>query len=109
LLPKRDATLFGLVAILHLVASIALLTYVFGAGMARFDSGVPSTFPETLGDWLLNVLSFPLLLALEQSMALRFPGVSGYIPFLVNASLWGMAAVLIRRLWKRQPSRRAVD
>lgn len=109
MLTKRDATLLAFVATFHLVASIVVVIYVFGAGMARFDSGAPQAFAETLGEWLLNALSFPLMLALEQSAALRFPGWWGYVPFLVNASLWGMAAVLIRRLWSRQTSRRAVD
>jgi hypothetical protein len=102
----RDVILFAFVAGLHFITSVCLLVYTFSAGMARFDSGVPAGLAETLAGWLLALLSVPLLTLLERLSALRFPGLLGYIPFAVNASLWGIVAVVARRCWRNQPSRR---
>jgi hypothetical protein len=45
----RDVILFASVMGLHLAATIALLRYVFGGGIARFDTGLPASVGETLG------------------------------------------------------------
>jgi hypothetical protein len=102
----RDVILFAFVAGLHFLTSVCLLVYSFGAGMARFDSGAPAGLAETLAGWLLALLSVPLLTVLERLSELQFPGLLGYIPFAVNASLWGIAVVAARRCWRNQPSRR---
>jgi len=100
LLPQRDAVLFAGATVVHLVASIKLLVFVFGLGMARFDSGVPGGLGERIAGWLLKLLAFPVVLALDWLPSLRFPGLWGYIPFIVNASIWGMGAVMIRRRFR---------
>ena len=102
----RDAILFVSVAGIHFLCSIALLLYVFGAGMARFDSGLPGSPAETVAGWVFAVLSFPVLTVLERVSAVRFPGLWGYIPFAVNASVWGLAAVVARRRLRARASRR---
>ena len=95
---RRRLALLLTVAAVHFFASLALLFYVFGSGMARFDSGVvESEMPETVARWAFAVLSFPLLPLLER-MRLRFPGWWGYIPFLANSALWGAAAGAIWRV-----------
>jgi hypothetical protein len=101
----RDVILFALVAGLHFVSSVCLLIYTFGAGMARFDSGAPAGLAETVAGWLLALLSVPLLTVLERLSEPWFPGLLGYVPFAVNASLWGIAVVVARRCWRNQPSR----
>ena len=102
----RDVILFASVTGIHLVSTVGLLVYVFGAGMARFDSGVPGGWPETLARWLLTGLSIPLLTVLERLPVLRVSGWWGYIPFLANASLWGLAVVAARRRLRALASRR---
>ena len=97
LLPERDAALFAGATVIHLVASIKLLVFVFGLGMARFDSGVSIGLAERIAGWLFKLLAFPVVLALDWLPSLRFPGLWGYIPFIVNASIWGLGAVMIRR------------
>jgi hypothetical protein len=97
----RDVTLFAFVAGLHFITSVCLLVYTFGGSMARFDSGAPPGLAETLAEWLLAVLSFPLLTVLERLPELRFPGLLGYIPFALNASLWGIAVVVARGFFSR--------
>jgi hypothetical protein len=52
------------------------------------------------------VLSFPVPIVLERLSAVRFPGLWGYIPFAVNASVWGLAAVVARRRLRVRASRR---
>ena len=91
---------------MHLVATLSLLMFVFGAGMARFDSGTPSNLTEKMAGWLLNVLAFPLVSALDWLPVLRFPGLWGYIPFVLNASLWGLGVVVARRRFRTWRSRR---
>ena len=97
LLPERDAVLFAGATVIHLVASIELLVFVFGSGMARFDSGVSIGLAERIAGWLLKLLTFPVVLALDWLPSLRFPGLWGYSPFIVNASIWGLGTVMIRR------------
>jgi hypothetical protein len=100
LFTRRDAILAGAVAAIHLAASISLLVFVFGSGMARFDSGDPIAPTERIARWLLNVLAFPVVLALDWLPGLRFGGLWGYIPFVLNASIWGLGAVVARRRFR---------
>jgi hypothetical protein len=86
----RDVILFASVTGIHLVSTVGLLLYVFGAGMARFDSGVPGGLTEALAGWLLTALSIPLLTLLDRLAVLRGSGLWGYIPFLANSSLCGL-------------------
>ena len=78
-------------------ASVSLLIFVFGSGMARFDTGGPSSLAERIAGWLLNVLAFPVVLALDWLPSLRLAGLWGYIPFVLNASIWGLGVVVARR------------
>jgi hypothetical protein len=94
------------VAFVHFITSIGLLVYTFGGSMARFDSGAAASLAETLGGWLLAILSFPVLTFLDRLTELRFPGLLGYVPFAANASFWGIAVVTARRCWRNRPSRR---
>jgi hypothetical protein len=93
----RDVILFAFVTGIHLFSTVGLLLYVFGAGMARFDTGAPGGFTETLAGWLLTALSIPLLAVVNRLPVLWGYGLWGYIPFLANASLWGLAVVAARR------------
>jgi hypothetical protein len=89
----RRPLLFGLLTAAHLAATVSLLLFVFGAGMARFDTGdQPGWFEAACGQ-LLNLLMFPLSMLLDRSMGQRFPGLWGYVPFVGNSALWA-AAVL---------------
>lgn len=97
LLTRREAILSAAVAAIHLAASISLLAFVFGSGMARFDTGGPSGPAERIARGLLNVLAFPVVLALDWLPGLRLAGLWGYIPFVLNASIWGLGAVVVRR------------
>jgi hypothetical protein len=102
----RDVILFACVTGIHFGSTVGLVVYVFGAGMARFDSGVPGGPGETLARWLLTALSIPLLTVLARLPLLSFSGLWGYIPFLANASLWGLAVVAARRRLRVLASRR---
>ena len=101
----RDALLFVSVTAVHFVCSVALLFYVVGAGMARFDSGLPGGPAETVAGWLFAAFVFPVLTVLER-VSVRFPGLWGYIPFVVNSSVWSLAVVLARRRLRLMASRR---
>jgi len=102
----RDALLFVSVTAVHFACSTALLFYVFAVGMARFDSGLPSSPAETVAGWLFAAMAFPVLTLLERVSAVRFPGLWGYIPFVINSSLWGLAVVGARRRLRVMASRR---
>jgi hypothetical protein len=102
----RDVILFAVVTGIHLVSTIGLMLYVFGAGMARFDSGAPAGLTETLAGWLLTGLSVPLLTVLARLPILGGSGLWGYIPFLANSSLCGLAVVAARRRLRALASRR---
>lgn len=109
LLPMRDIIVFAVVTATHLVASVGLAIYTFTAGMARFDSGAPAGWVETVAGWLSAVLSFPLVALLQQLPLLRLPGLSGYVLFAANAALWGAAVVAWRRRRGGPPRCRVVS
>jgi hypothetical protein len=88
--------LFASVTAGHLLTSIVLLFFVFGMGMARFDTGAPEGAAESVMRWAFAILSFPLLTLLERWPVARFPGLWGYVLFALNAGVWGMAAVAVR-------------
>ena len=104
------ATLFLAVTGLHVFLTITLLFYVFGSGMARFDSGAPAGPTESVARWSLAAIQFPLLPLLERMPVAWFPGWWGYLPFLGNSSCWGLAAVVVRawRRGRRAPHRGAL-
>jgi putative ABC transport system permease protein len=92
----RDVILFASVTVIHLVSTVGLLPYVFGAGMARFDSGVPGGLTETFAGWLLIALSIPLLTVLDRLPVLRGSGLWGYIAFLIRIGLGARSAQVFR-------------
>jgi hypothetical protein len=93
----RDVIVFGAVIAAHLAISLGLLSYIFGTGMARFDQGAPAGWTEVAAGIALNSLGFPVLTVLERQGLLRFPGLWGYMPFLCNAAIWGLAVALVVR------------
>ncbi len=89
---------FLLVSVTHLVATVGLTLAVFGQTLDRFDTGLPATAAERAIDGFGAILRFPLVTAALAS-GLRFPGLIGWAPFVLNSLLW--AAVV--GLW---PGRR---
>jgi hypothetical protein len=99
----RNLALFIVLTISHLLATIILLVYVFGAGMARFDTGAPAYWTERAANVALNVLSFPLVsVLLGEGTARHFTGLSGYLPFAVNSTIWASALLTLTLLWRRR-------
>jgi hypothetical protein len=96
-LRRRALLLFGLVTVLHLLVTVGLLLFVFGAGMARFDTGEAMAGSEWAAHWALIVLGVPLLTLLDAVPGTWFPRLWGYLPFVANAMIWGGAAVAIRK------------
>ena len=93
----RDVVVFERTTAAHFAISLGLLLYTFGTGMARFDQGTSAGWAEAAAGILLNSLGFPVLTLLERQGLLRSPGLWGYVPFLCNAALWGLALVLVVR------------
>jgi hypothetical protein len=99
--------LFVSVTAIHFLTSIVLLFYVFGMGMARFDTGAPEGAAESVMRWALAILSFPLLTLLGRLPVAPFRGLWGYVPFVMNACLWGLAAVVVHWRLRARASQRA--
>lgn len=97
----RTWILFVLIASAHLIATVGLLIYVFGAGMARFDTLSERTWMEAAAALLLNVLAFPLLTWLGR-WPLRLRGLWGYAPFVANSALWALAILAAFRAGRRR-------
>jgi len=93
----RDVVVFGAVTAAHLAMSLGLLLYTFGTGMARFDQGTPASWTEVAARIVVSALGFPVLTLLERHDVLRFPGLWGYVPFVGNAAIWGLAVALVAR------------
>jgi hypothetical protein len=91
--PMRRTWLFFVLTAVHLAVTIGLLLFVFGAGMARFDTGGEPAWFEALCGRLLNLLMFPVSMLLDTRMGQRFPGWWGYVPFVANSALWAAAGL----------------
>ena len=89
----RRPLLFGLLTAAHLALTISLLLYVFGSGMARFDTGGQPGWFETVCGLVLTALAFPVLTLIEGNVGLSFPGLWGYVPFVANSALWAAATL----------------
>src|ERR687897_2137061 len=79
------------VALLHFAITVGLVIYVFGAGMARFDTGAPPTRVERLASLTVTVLAFPVLNGLADLLPANvwprgFPW--DHLLFLVNSVVW---------------------
>jgi hypothetical protein len=98
----RTCILFALIAVAHLIATVGLLVYTFGAGMGRFDTLADRTWMEAASALLLNVLAFPLLPLLSRLQSLRLPGWWGYTPFIVNSAVWSLAILAAFRAGRRR-------
>jgi hypothetical protein len=92
----RRMVAFGLIAASHFVLTIVLVIFTFGAGMARFDAADSPRWRETVASSAVDVLAFPVLPLLDRP-SLRFPGVWGYVPFVVNSVVWAKA---VRTIWR---------
>ena len=104
----RRTSLFALLASGHLVTTVALLVFVFGAGMSRFDTGGQPGWFETACGRVLGVLGFPVLTLVEGRLGRLFPGLWGYVPLIANSALWAAAVmgVLESVQWRRTRPRR---
>ena len=89
----RRPLLFGLLTAAHLALTVSLLLYVFGSGMARFDTGGQPGWFEAACGRLLTGLGFPLLTLMEDKVGQSFPGLWGYVPFVANSALWAAATL----------------
>lgn len=97
----RHKVFVALVAVAHAALSIELFVLAFGSGMERFDSSASPSTGERLLEGLVTILHAPLVtLALPQSPAGWFPGLWGYIPFLLNSLLWAAVLVWTARLYQ---------
>lgn len=93
----------GLTA-LHFGVSWATFLMAFGSRMGRFDSGRPATPVESVIQVAAAVLLFPFSILAVHLPAGWFPGLWGYIPFLLNSALWGCALYfLLVTLARRHP------
>ena len=92
----RRMVAFGLIAGIHFVLTLVLVIFTFGAGMARFDMPDRPHWTETVASSVVDVLVFPVLPLLDHP-SLRFPGLWGYVPFIVNSVVW---AGVISTIWR---------
>ena len=91
----RRPQLFGVLTAAHLALTVSLLLFVFGGGMARFDTGGQPGWFEAACGRLLTALAFPLLTLVEGPLGQYFPGLLGYVPFVANGALWAGAGLWV--------------
>ena len=100
----RRMVAFGLIAAIHFVLTVVLVIFTFGSGMARFDTPDGPHWTETVASSVVDVLVFPVLPLIDRP-SLRFPGLWGYVPFMVNSVVWSGAIITIWRLRHRLSGR----
>jgi hypothetical protein len=96
---RHRAIGWAAVAVLHFTITFALVIYVFGAGMARFDTGAPASRTERIASLFVTVLAFPVLNGLWDVLpvGVRSRGFPwDHLVFLVNSAVW---ATVLMALW----------
>ncbi len=92
-----------LITLCHASVTFLLFLQAFGMGMARFDTGAPSTLLERVISAAATVLMYPLITPILQWrlgwLNSLFPGLFGYIPFVLNSLIWALVLTyLLRRI-----------
>jgi hypothetical protein len=107
----RTRTVVVIVALAHSALSVGLFMLVSGAGMARFDTGAPSSNAEWVLEIIVAILHAPVATLAFESVPIGWlPGLWGYLPLLLNSLIWALVLVWIARLLGRFRSpRRVVD
>jgi hypothetical protein len=83
------------------VIAVVLLISWFSRGMQRFDTGAAPTFVDHLLKVTSQVFSFPLVWAERLLPRELFPGLLGWVPFILNGLLWASFIVLFWRRHRR--------
>jgi hypothetical protein len=106
--PRRIARLIVVLAMIQTAVSFVLSLLTFASAMHRFDNGGEPTPVEQLFSAAAQLFAFPIL-TLARSLELRFPGLWGWVPFILNGLVWSSVAVLVliyRRRRSVMPSSR---
>ena len=95
----------GLLALGHFALSVASVFLALGAGWRRFDTGEAATLVDRAIDGLSAVCMFPLVTAAYALPGRHFDGLLGWLPFVANSAMWGVALyAAARALSRRRPS-----
>jgi hypothetical protein len=95
----RTLALIGALGIIQAVIAAVLVLSWFSRGMQRFDTGAAPTFVDHLLEVTSQVFSFPLVWAAQLLPRELFPGLLGWVPFILNGLLWASFVVF---LWRRR-------
>lgn len=77
---------------LHFILTIGLMLFSFSEVMSRFDDGIPPTVKTHLFYTGMSILSFPIV-SLARLGPSIYPGLLGYIPYILNSLLWAFVIV----------------
>jgi hypothetical protein len=95
----RTLALVGALGIGQAVTAGALLLLKFSRGMQRFDSGAEPTLVDHVVDAIGQLFTFPLVWTAQLLPRQLFPGLVGWVPFILNGLLW---ASLFTLFWQRR-------
>ena len=86
-----------LITIGHATVTLILFLRHFGMGMSRFEAPTPITSQERVLGGIVEVLMWPVFAPLTHWGGKwannLFPGLLGYIPFLLNSLVWALVVV----------------
>lgn len=77
-------------ALFHLSVHVLCILFSYGASMQSFETSAEPSFGAKLVDLLTNLLSFPLVLLVQQ-LPIRGTGQWGWMLLVANSLLWGWA------------------
>jgi hypothetical protein len=104
----RFVIAWAAIAAVHFAVTFILVIYLFGAGMARFDTAAPPTRVERLASLTVTVLAFPVLSGLSDLLPATVwpPGFPwDHLLFLVNSVVWATLLMAVWT-WRQRPTRR---
>jgi len=95
---RRTLVLFGTLAAIQTV----LFFLTFASTMHRFDTGEAATPIEQTVDVVAQLFAFPIVTATRLLPPRSFPGLWGWVPFVLNGLLWSALAVLVLEYRRRR-------
>ena len=97
---NRPVVVIPVVAFFHFVMHLVAVGFSSAASVKHFENGAEPTVGVQILDTLVNLLAFPLVVVIQQ-LPIGGTGHWGWLIFLANSSLWGLAtSICLRRISK---------
>ena len=98
---RRTLVLILTLGLIQTAVAFVLFLLAFASVMHRFDTGEAATPIDDLIGAAAQLFAFPVV-TLARLLPVRFPGLLGWVPFILNGLLWSSLVVLVLEYRRRR-------